>query len=72
MSCATDRKATPAPLPRVVVTRHEAAELFCVGLRTVDTWIRDGRLRAVKVNRRVLIPVEAVRELLDEANAAAS
>ena len=51
-------------MARCALRREEAARVLAVGLTTFDVLIRDGRLPAVKMGRRVLIPVEAIDALL--------
>jgi excisionase family DNA binding protein len=49
---------------RRAVARREAADMLGIGLGTLDNLIATGALRTVKLSRRVLIPVDAVDELL--------
>jgi excisionase family DNA binding protein len=51
-------------MERMAVSPDEARELLGVGRTLLYTMIADGRLRAVKVNRRLLVPVEEIRKLL--------
>ncbi len=50
---------------RLAYSMQEVADLYGVSDRTVYTWIKTGKLRAIKVNRLVRIPREAVAELLE-------
>ena len=42
---------------RQFLTRQEIVDGLGVGLRTVDTWLAEGRLPYIKLGRRVLIDV---------------
>jgi excisionase family DNA binding protein len=44
----------------------EAGRLLSVSPRTVRRHIAQGRLRAVRIGRRVLVPLDCLRELLLE------
>jgi excisionase family DNA binding protein len=56
---------TQAP-ERKALTPSEAAFSLGVGENTLRELYVSGRLRSVRVNRRVLIPVSAIQELLSE------
>jgi excisionase family DNA binding protein len=53
-----------APL---AVSVQEAAEMLGVSVFTVRRNIRKGLLRAVRIGRRVVVPVESLRALLGTA-----
>ena len=44
----------------------EAGRLLSISPRTVRRYILEGRLRAVRIGRRVLVPLDCLRELLRE------
>ena len=44
---------------------YETAEIFGVTFRTIYTWIRNGKLQAVKIGRQWYIPKAAVDALLE-------
>ncbi len=46
-------------------TCNEAVEIFEVTLKTGHNWIRNGRLRAVKIGSRWYIPKAAVSDLME-------
>jgi excisionase family DNA binding protein len=52
---------------RLAYSREELRAKLGCGLNTIDGMIRDGRLRAVRVGRRVVVPVDEVRRLLEGA-----
>ena len=43
---------------------RSVAETLSVSVFTVRQWIRDGRLRVVRLGRRVLVPESEVRALI--------
>lgn len=45
---------------------EEAARLVGLSKYTIRAYIRKGRIRAVRVGRRVLVPVVALRELCEK------
>ncbi len=45
-------------------SRKEAAAASSLSVRTVDYLIREGRLRALKIRGRVVIPAQALQKLL--------
>lgn len=56
---------------RLAYNTEEAARALGLSPRTVRTMIARDELRVVRVGRRVLIPAEALRELLAGAAAVA-
>lgn len=44
-------------------TKKDLCEIFQVSLGTVNNWIRDGRIKIVKIGRTVRIPDEEVERL---------
>lgn len=44
-------------------TIKETAKIFGVHWQTVRNWIRDGKIKAVKIERTVRIPEEEVERL---------
>lgn len=59
--------ATLPPIPdgRLVYTKREVQNALGIVERTLDHMIADGRLRAVRAGRRVLIPVDSLQAFLD-------
>lgn len=49
-------------LPKLTLTVEEAAELLRIGRGSAYELVRSGRLRAVKIGRRILIPSDAINE----------
>jgi len=47
----------------LAVSVAEAARLLSVSPRSIQRWIKDGRLQAIRLSRRVLVPVDALRKL---------
>jgi excisionase family DNA binding protein len=54
----------PPAAQRLTVTRQEAAAMLGIGLSTIDALIKSGALHSIKLERRVLIPVETVEHFL--------
>lgn len=54
---------TESYTPSVLVTKREAAETLQVSVRTIDRYIADGTLAAVRVSPRA---TRVVRKSLDE------
>jgi excisionase family DNA binding protein len=46
--------------------RHEAASALAVSLRKIDYLVSDQKLRTRRIGRRVVIPAEDVKRLVDE------
>ncbi|MGA8417271.1 MAG: helix-turn-helix domain-containing protein [Candidatus Dormiibacterota bacterium] len=59
---APDNSRTIEELPEFL-TRAEAAAQLRIGRALLDRMISSGELRALRVHRRVLIPVASIREL---------
>jgi len=51
----------------LAVDAKEAARLTALSIFTIREYVRTGKLKAYRVGRRILIPIEALRELLGEA-----
>jgi excisionase family DNA binding protein len=49
---------------RLAVNRFEAARLLSISLRTLDSLLARGELRARRVGRRVVFPVEELQRFL--------
>jgi excisionase family DNA binding protein len=47
----------------------EFAEALGVSVITVQVWVRDGRLPAVRLGRLILIPEDALRRVADRQEA---
>jgi excisionase family DNA binding protein len=52
---------------RLAVTIAEAARLTTLSRGSVRNHVRAGRIKAVKIGRRVLVPVASLERLLQEA-----
>jgi len=52
-----------AELPRVAVSKREAARLLSISTRTVENYVASKAIRCVRVGRRVLIPMKSVNEV---------
>lgn len=48
----------------LAVDIREAARLLSVSPRSIRRYIESGRIRALRIGRRILIPVEGLSELL--------
>lgn len=57
---------------RLAYSASEAAQMLGVSLRTVRNLIARGDLRAVRIGRRVVIPVRFLEDLLDRSTSAFS
>lgn len=44
-------------------TKKELCEIFKVSIGTVNNWIKNGKIKAVKIGRAVRIPDEEVERL---------
>lgn len=55
-----------------MLTREEAAEMLRVSVRTLDTLIKDGRIGAARIGRRVLVSTDALREYVERQTVAVS
>ena len=60
------------PIPRLALTVEEAALALSLSPRTVQQLVADGKLPAVKVGRRVLLPVAGLERWLTENSAGGS
>ena len=64
VSCVNSR-AQPTPMSDSrTLTRHQAASVLNVSVKSVDRAISRGTLRAVRIGRLVRIPRDALDELL--------
>lgn len=52
-------------LPRLAVGVDEAMQIIGLGRNTVLELVHSGQLRHVRVGRRIVIPVSALKEYLD-------
>jgi excisionase family DNA binding protein len=59
------RSAAPAPLGAQLIRPEQAAVLLNIGRTKVYELMARGDLESVSIDRRRLIPVEAVREFVD-------
>jgi len=53
-----------------VATRVQTAQILCVDERTITKGINNGDIPAIRVGRRMLVPVPALRRLLGVDDAA--
>jgi excisionase family DNA binding protein len=54
---------------KVVASIREASEALSLSRSRIYELIDQGKLRRVKIGRRALIPVESIRQLIEEAAA---
>jgi len=50
----------------LAVDLREAARLTSLSVRTLSRYVHSGRLRAVRVGRRIVVPIAALNALLGE------
>jgi excisionase family DNA binding protein len=58
-------------MPRITVSRAEAANALGVDIQTIDNMIADGRLRASKLGRRIVIRIVDIEKTLTACEVAA-
>jgi excisionase family DNA binding protein len=58
-------------MPKITVSRAEAANALSVDIQTIDNLIADGRLRASKLGRRVVIRIVDIEKMLTACEVAA-
>jgi excisionase family DNA binding protein len=58
-------------MPKITVSRAEAADALSVDIQTIDNMIADGRLRASKLGRRVVIRIIDIEKMLTACEVAA-
>ena len=64
----TPRKPSPPPtVERLAVSKKEAATMIGVSERSIDNWVKQGKITARKVGSRVLLPVKALQDFIDGA-----
>jgi len=51
---ALSQTPTPTPAPEEFITRKEAAEKLHISLNTLDTYAKDGKVKAYRLGNRVL------------------
>jgi excisionase family DNA binding protein len=56
----------------LVVDVREAGRLLSLSARTIRRHIRSGRIKAVRVGKRVLVPVEALTEMVKPSDGSLS
>lgn len=56
-------------MDRLAFSINEAAALLSLSPWTIRAWIKQGKLSATKLGRRVVVTPEALRELLAKAGA---
>jgi excisionase family DNA binding protein len=52
-------------MPKITLSREEAADALSLDVQTIDRMIRAKQLRASKLRRRVVIRVADIERLLD-------
>jgi excisionase family DNA binding protein len=55
----------PEPTSRISVSIQEAAKILGVSKKTFYPLIREGKVRTVKIGRRVLVSVQSLHEFVD-------
>ena len=53
-------------LEKEVLTINDVIELLSVSRRTVQNWIKDGKLKAVKIGSQIRIPREYYLEFMNK------
>lgn len=56
-------------MEKLLYNRREAASLPSVSIQSLDKLVRRGKLRCVRVGKRLLIPPEALHEFTRQKNA---
>ncbi len=64
MDDKTDQEPTT---PKATLTVTEAADALGIGRDLAYALVRSGRLRTVRLGRRIVVPKRALDELLDQA-----
>jgi excisionase family DNA binding protein len=70
MSTPPTRQSVPQqniPAERRAYGLDEAAKLLSVSKATISRRIREGKIRAIRVGSRVLLPSESIQKILQEA-----
>lgn len=57
---------SPKQVPRIALSIRETAISLGTSEKTIANWIDSGKLRAAKVVGRVLVPMDAIDELLKD------
>lgn len=60
-----DRVVRPIQTVRMVHTYRQAAEMLGVSERTVYTWVKERKLKAMKIGRTVRISTAALEEFIE-------
>jgi excisionase family DNA binding protein len=53
-------------MQKLAVGVIEAGEMLSIAPRTIRAWIKSGRIRAVRLGRRVLVPVSELHRLIQD------
>ena len=62
------RKSSLPVVERLALTKNEAAAALGVNTRTLDNWVKRGRIKTVKTERLVLFPMQALQEFVNGAD----
>jgi excisionase family DNA binding protein len=65
------RRVSPARVPKLALSIAEAADALALSARTVEELVKLGQLPIVRIGRRVLLPVAALKSWLDGQTEAA-
>lgn len=57
-------------IPRAAISVPEASAALGLSISTIYALVADGTLRAKRIGRRIVIPVAAVHEILEDTGAA--
>jgi len=58
------KKAVPSPSHRLAYSKREVAALLGVSERSLNNWVKEGRIVARKAGSRLLFPVKALEDFL--------
>lgn len=67
-----DRPSHGGPLSKKLLTRHEAAVVTSLSVRSIDRLIASGRLKVIKFGKSVRIPPASIDQLIAEETGVAN